>query len=386
VTQRILIIDDDVDTLKLVGLMLERQGYEIIVASSGEQGLSKAVSEQPDLILLDIMMPDMDGYEVARRLRADPRHTHIPIIMFTAKSMVDDKVKGFEVGVDDYLTKPTHPAELTAHVKAILARTSQTVTTPSDRGKVIAFLSARGGMGTTTVALNIGIYLQQNGQDVIIAEINPGRGSMALELGINDNTGLRNLLSLDPKDIHLRSVETQLISHSSGVRFLLASHNPSEIEMQQAVSQLHPIVSNLNSLATVLILDLGTASRSRIRSIHELCDSFVLVMEPIFPSTIIGKAMIEELIESGVNRQKLNLILVTRMRTGFQIPWRKVESYMGIQFLGSLPPAADIAHQASKSLQPMILGQPESVICDQIRKLSGQLAENMQLALVSSHP
>ncbi len=128
--EKILIIDDDVDTLKLVGLMLERQGYRIAVASNGTLGISRAAVEKPDLILLDVMMPDLDGYEVTRRLRAEPGLAHIPIIMFTAKSMVDDKVAGFEAGVDDYLTKPTHPAELTAHVKAVLSRTASAKAPP----------------------------------------------------------------------------------------------------------------------------------------------------------------------------------------------------------------------------------------------------------------
>ena len=82
--EKILIIDDDIDTLKLVGLMLERQGYQIAVASNGTIGLSKASSERPDLILLDVMMPDMDGYQVTERLRSDPSLSHIPIVMFTA--------------------------------------------------------------------------------------------------------------------------------------------------------------------------------------------------------------------------------------------------------------------------------------------------------------
>ena len=121
--EKILIIDDDVDTLRLVGLMLQRQGYEISAASNGSQGLTKALEERPDLILLDVMMPDMDGYEVTRRLRKNPVTAAIPIMMFTAKTQLDDKVTGFEVGADDYLTKPTHPTELQAHVKALLART-----------------------------------------------------------------------------------------------------------------------------------------------------------------------------------------------------------------------------------------------------------------------
>ena len=383
---RILIIDDDVDTLKLVGLMLERQGYEIIVAKSGEQGISKAASDDPDLILLDIMMPDMDGYEVTRQLRGDPNLANIPIIMFTAKSMVDDKVMGFEAGVDDYLTKPTHPAELTAHVKAILARASKGFSTQAERGKIIGFLGARGGMGTSTLALNIGISLHQTGQEVVIVEMNPGRGTMALELGIDNNSGLGNLLSLEPKGIHLRAVESELITHASGVRLLLTSHTPTESELRLVLDKVLPIISNLNTLATVLLLDLGTATPSRIKPIIDLCDGLVLVMEPIFPSTIFGKTMIEELLKIGISRQKINLALVTRMRTDYQIPWRKVETQMGIRFLGSIPPAAEIAHHASKIHRPLIVAQPESVVSDQIHALSEKLAENLQLATVSNRP
>lgn len=124
-SKKILIIDDDLDTLRLVSLMLQRQGYEIITATNGKQGVEKTLEDKPQLILLDVMMPDMDGYEVARRIRENPITVGIPILMFTAKTQLDDKVAGFEVGVDDYLTKPTHPSELQAHVKALLSRSAQ---------------------------------------------------------------------------------------------------------------------------------------------------------------------------------------------------------------------------------------------------------------------
>jgi len=199
--EKILIIDDDIDTLKLVGLMLERQGYEIVVASNGQMGLTRAATERPSLILLDVMMPDLDGYEVTRQLRSDPGLAHIPIIMFTAKTMVDDKVAGFEAGVDDYLTKPAHPAELTAHVKAVLARTQQNPVEQVDRAKVIGFIGARGGVGTTTLALNVSVALQHAGQDVILAEMNPGRGSLALNLNLRDAFGLSTLLTRSLKNI-----------------------------------------------------------------------------------------------------------------------------------------------------------------------------------------
>ena len=98
--EKILIVDDDFDTLRLVGLMLERQGYAIIAAENGQQALQSMKREKPNLVLLDVMMPGMDGYEVARRIRADEETSDIPIIMFTAKTQVEDKVTGLESGVD----------------------------------------------------------------------------------------------------------------------------------------------------------------------------------------------------------------------------------------------------------------------------------------------
>src|SRR5215207_5695946 len=135
--EKILVVDDDLDSLKLIGLMLQRNGYEVIAANAGNQALARATSDHPDLIILDVMMPDMNGYEVSRRLRKNPNTQNIPIIMFTAKTLIDDKVAGFEAGADDYLTKPTHPAELASRVKAILARTptqSRPESKPSAKG------------------------------------------------------------------------------------------------------------------------------------------------------------------------------------------------------------------------------------------------------------
>src|SRR5690349_13251952 len=117
----VMVVDDDIDSLKLIGLMHQRSGYQVIAANAGGMALQKAATEKPDVIILDVMMPDMLGYEVIKRLRANVETKHITVIMFTAKTLVDDKVAGFEAGADDYLTKPTHPAELDSRVQAILA-------------------------------------------------------------------------------------------------------------------------------------------------------------------------------------------------------------------------------------------------------------------------
>jgi CheY-like chemotaxis protein len=381
-TDKILIIDDDVDTLKLVGLMLERQGYKITVANNGAQGLSKAAAERPDLILLDVMMPDMDGYEVTQQLRKDPALAHIPIIMFTAKSMVDDKVAGFEAGVDDYLTKPTHPAELTAHVKAVLARSSQAraATTPAgkDKAAVIAFLGTRGGMGTTTMAANVGVALQQAGHDVVLAELNPGHGTLALDLDLGASTGLANLLTRSLKDVHLRSVEGELAEHKSGLRVLLSDYRPSEIELEQAVPQMEAVLSNLAALATVVIVDLGSGMRPYVKPVLELTDRLVVVIEPVFPTSRIALGLVDDLVSSGYARHKINMALLTRMRTSLQIPWKTLHEELGVELAGVVSPAPEQAHQASQSGTPLLLIQPDSLVADQLQKIAEHLSRFLQ--------
>src|SRR5258706_12523430 len=106
---KILVADDDLSALKMTTLILQRQGYEVVVARDGAEALELIAASPPDLIILDVMMPRISGYEVCQRLRADPTTADIPIIMFTAKSLTADKVTGFEVGAEDYLTKPTQP-------------------------------------------------------------------------------------------------------------------------------------------------------------------------------------------------------------------------------------------------------------------------------------
>ncbi len=379
-SDKILIIDDDLDTLKLVGLMLERQGYEITVAGNGTQGLSKAATDRPDLILLDVMMPDLDGYEVAKRLRADPTLSQIPIIMFTAKSMVDDKVAGFEAGVDDYLTKPTHPAELTAHVKAVLARSAQAKagTDGKERATVIGFLGTRGGIGTTTLAINAGVALQQKGLDIVVAEMNPGRGTLGFDLNLADSSGLAGLLRRPLKDIHLRSVETALANHPTGVRLLLSSPHASEIEYEQALPQMEAIVNNLAAMSNAVLLDLGAGLRPYVNGLVDLCDRVVLVVEPVYPSNVIGHAMLEDLEAAGFSRHRFMLALITRMRTSLQLPWRQVQSDLGIELAGIISPAPEQAHQASHGGIPLVVMHRESLVTDQIQKLAGNLAKAVQ--------
>lgn len=119
----VLVIDDEKDVIELLHYNLTREGYDVIAAADGKSGLEIAIQHKPDLIMLDLMMPGMDGLEVCRQLRADSRTSAVPVIMLSAKAAETDRIVGLELGSDDYITKPFSPRELVARVKAVLRRT-----------------------------------------------------------------------------------------------------------------------------------------------------------------------------------------------------------------------------------------------------------------------
>ena len=119
----VLVIDDEKDLLELVRYNLEKEHLDVITASDGQSGLEIGLKHKPDLVLLDLMMPGMNGLEVCKQLRSDARTSRVPIIMLTAKAAETDKIVGLEMGADDYITKPFSVRELLARVRAILRRT-----------------------------------------------------------------------------------------------------------------------------------------------------------------------------------------------------------------------------------------------------------------------
>ena len=118
--KKILVVEDEQDMVYAIKLILEGSGYEVITAGDGQEGLNKAKREKPDLILLDLMLPKIDGYKVCRMLKFDAKHNKIPIIMFTARAQEKDKEMGRQVGADVYFTKPFQPEVLLGKMRELL--------------------------------------------------------------------------------------------------------------------------------------------------------------------------------------------------------------------------------------------------------------------------
>ncbi|HZL33660.1 MAG TPA: response regulator transcription factor [Tepidisphaeraceae bacterium] len=126
----ILVIDDEKDLIEMLQYNLEREGYDVIAAHDGQSGLEVATKHRPDLVVLDLMMPGIDGLQVCQRLRSDPKASRMPIIMLTAKATEADRIVGLELGADDYITKPFSPREVVARVKAVLRRAASQAEAP----------------------------------------------------------------------------------------------------------------------------------------------------------------------------------------------------------------------------------------------------------------
>ena len=128
---KVLVVDDEIYIVHILDFSLGMEGYEVITALDGEQALERMESDRPDLVVLDIMMPKLDGYEVCRTIKSNPASRHIPVILLSAKGRNVDQKMGFDVGADDYITKPFSPRKLVERINQLLGQAAVEKPTPS---------------------------------------------------------------------------------------------------------------------------------------------------------------------------------------------------------------------------------------------------------------
>jgi DNA-binding response OmpR family regulator len=381
--KKILIVDDELAIVKLVGLMLQQRGYEIVAARLGAQALEKAQAENPDLVILDIMMPDMNGYEVCRRLRANPATAGLPIIMFTAKAMVDDKVAGFQAGADDYLTKPIHPEELISRIEAVLSRSArrqgQKEEPPPVRAKVLGFLGSKGGVGTTTLAVNTAVALTQGpakDQQVILADMQSGMSASAIQLGLRRHGGMAKLLDQPVEHIEARIVEAQLEEHRTGVRVLSGQLEPPGVATSVLPRYAEVIVRHLGSMADYLLLDLGVGLGEVNRRILPSCDHIVVTTEPHRVALTLTQALLDKMTMSlNLARHKISVVLINRAPSAATFSKATIEGLLQQDLAGVVTPAPELAFQAAEQGKPMVMAHPSSLVAQQIQSIAEYLAD-----------
>ena len=379
---KILVVDDDLDTVRMIGMMLERRGFEIIAAQDGDQALAKIKAERPDLVLLDIMMPGLDGFEVCRRLRDDPAAADLPVVMLTAKTQLYDKVAGFQAGADDYLTKPIHPEEFASRVETILLRSARRESPgepPSRRAKVFGFLGSKGGVGTTTLAVNVAVSLaggRAKGQEVILADLHSGASTIPLSMGLEYEGGLARLLAKPVETIDARSIDAELQEHYSGVMVLAGQVAPAGTALEVSPTHADAIVQYLAAISDYLLLDLGVGLDDTNRTVLPICDQVVVAIEPQRVALVLARALLDEMAASlNLASHRIRPVQVTRTMSAANFTKTTVEGLLHRDLGDVIPPAPELAFRAADDGVPMVLVQPTGLVAQQFQAIAQHLAE-----------
>jgi MinD-like ATPase involved in chromosome partitioning or flagellar assembly len=320
------------------------------------------------------MMPDLDGYQVTHMLRDNPETSGIAILMFTAKTQVDDKITGYDAGVDEYLTKPIHPAELVARIKSMLTAQKKK-TGPLDAAKAgysVVVLAPKGGLGSSTLALNLGIMLCNKGfKDTIAAEFRPGHGTWAIELNCPHPEGLNKLLNLKTNEINPAKIETELTPTQGGLRLLLASPSMNDLNLTNAGDQMQAVFRELIKMTSMTIIDIGNNYLPHYENILTLCREIILITEP-FPNTVKRTRMlIDELGSKGLLYSRyLTTVVLSRVRADLTMNIPAIQEVLGQEIVHVISPAPELAYTSTVQNTPMVQLQPVSLTAQQFGKLA----------------
>jgi CheY-like chemotaxis protein len=278
--KRILIIDDEFPMRYLIEHQLRRQGYEVSLAKDGPGGLKAAQLYHPDLIVLDIMMPGMDGFEVCQEIRNDAEINLIPIIFLTGCEAKEYKMRAFDVGADDYLTKPFQADELTAHVTAVLRRSDriQTGNLKAAPQQVVALYSPKGGVGTTTLAIQLGEAMtMREDRPVALIDLDLPFGGIAATLNLYTKQHIVNVLAITPERLSLPLLKQFVQYHRADLLVIPAPGNLLDLEEKVQPAHLKAVLDTLSSNGYQVILDLGSTLTDLTETALHLSDVIFVI-------------------------------------------------------------------------------------------------------------
>ncbi len=279
---QVLVVDDSITTRKLVSATLQAEGYEVLSAGSGEQALKMLEEASPDLLILDVVMPDMDGYELCKRLRRNENTAHLPILMLTSLTELEEKLKAFDAGADDFLPKPFDPAELRAHVKVLLRRTlARQVDAEQDvHGKIIAIHSLRGGVGCSSMAVNLAAALQELWrQPVVLVDLSLLNGQAAIMFNLSMRNSWADLHDMPLNQVDAALLDRVLLMHDSGLRVLAAPPSPADAELVTEALVRH-VLSVLSEQFAYVVIDLPHDFRDTTLAALDTAHIILLMIAP----------------------------------------------------------------------------------------------------------
>jgi pilus assembly protein CpaE len=316
---KVLVVDDDLNIQRVLVFTLKQEGFEVLVASDGASGVEMAKEIQPDLILMDVAMPKLDGYAATQQIRAaEQSGRRVPIIMLTAEADVGERVKGLRAGADDDIVKPFHPLELMARIKALLARGGALTTTggqdSSTLGRLCLFYGAKGGVGTTTIAINTAIALSREHRrrtGLIDANLQFGDLRVFLDLGL-DTASIVNAVSEPDLDMDL--LRKLMVRHHTGIDLLLAPPSPEAADIVMERQRSDPTsISNVLTLSRRLfdytLVDMVKTIDDFNLQLFDEADVIFVIMTADLSCLKNVRLVIETMDHLGYEKGKVQLVL-----------------------------------------------------------------------------
>jgi pilus assembly protein CpaE len=263
-TKKVLIVDDQFTIRYLVEHQLKKEGFETFMAKDGPGALESARIHQPDLIVLDVMMPDMNGFDVLQQLKNDPDLAQIPVIFLTSLSSKEDKLRAFNLGAEDYLTKPFQADEFMAHITAALrsggSSGQDSRGKAGKRGSIIALYSPKGGVGTTTLTIQLGEAMAlHEGHRVILIDLALPLGGLAPLLKLYTTRHVVSLLQTAVEEYTLDTALRFAQNHRSNLKVIPAPGHYLNAQEFPKPQKLTPVLDLLAGAGYQILLDLGTA-------------------------------------------------------------------------------------------------------------------------------
>ncbi|EFO80785.1 response regulator receiver [Oscillochloris trichoides DG-6] len=357
--QRILVVDDSPINIKAVALALEAIGYEILEATDGRMALEVAAETLPDMLILDVQMPEFDGYEVCRRLRRQPAFMTRPILMLSANNALHERVQGLEAGADDYMAKPFEAEELQARVKALLRRANPPpVITATAQGKMVAFFSLRGGVGLSSLSVNLAAGLNQiwGGGKVALADMVFTGGHSALMLNLPLRTSWSDLASTEPDHIDEEVVQQVMLNHACGLRVLPAAPRPDQNE-RITPAQVSRVMQVLRAKYDYTIIDAPHNFNETTLAALDAVDQIVLVLAPEIGSIVATTCALDVFDQLGYRSDKITLLLNATFERG-AIARKDIETALRRPLGMIIPYASEFFTNALNRGAPPVLDMP----------------------------
>ncbi len=383
--ERILIADDDAKFSEMISILLTRKGYTVRLATNGTECLEIADAWQPDLILVDIMMPEMHGFDAVKKLREMKVTATTPILIITAMSRTNDKIRGFEAGADDYITKPFENEELLIRIESRLRRARLGGSGDSrGQGKVIAVFTLRGGAGSSTLAVNLSIaFTELWRNEVALLDLGLPIGACDVMMSLPARNNLAEIARVQIDQIEAEDISSYMVAHSSGVQLLGGILNPVDADFMTA-EHAQKIIDHLRRNFAYVIIDLPHLFSELSLYVLDQADDIVMPVPPDVGSLRVAVPALKTLDTLHVKRDHVHLVVnSTFSDDGYDAD--RIEKVIKREVTYTLPHDHRCA-QAVNAGKPMLTFAPDSPMSPVLEDIAWDLSRPLDSDRIPDMP